>query len=88
MAFVKIEDKYGEAEIVVFPNLYEKVGAKLIRDAVVRVEGKISGKDRDGNVGSDAKIIADDIQFITDQELRDYESTGKKITQPKISNKI
>jgi len=88
MAFVRIEDKYGEAEIIVFPNLYEKVGAKLIRDAVVRVEGKISGKDRDGNVGSDAKIIADDIQFITDQELRDYESTGKKMTQPKISKKI
>jgi DNA polymerase-3 subunit alpha len=88
MAFVRIEDKFGEAEIIVFPNLYEKVGTKLIRDAVVRVEGKISGKDRDGNVGSDAKIIADDIQFITDQELRDYQSTGNKMAQPKASNKI
>jgi DNA polymerase-3 subunit alpha len=88
MAFVRIEDKFGEAEIIVFPNLYEKLGTKLIRDAVVRVEGKISGKDRDGNIGSDAKIIADDIQFITDQELRDYESTGKKMAQPKISKKV
>jgi len=28
MAFVGIEDKFGEGEIIVFPNLYEKVGAK------------------------------------------------------------
>jgi DNA polymerase-3 subunit alpha len=88
MAFVGIEDKNGEAEIIIFPNLYEKIGTKLIRDAVVRVEGKISGRDRDGNVGSDAKIIADSVQFITDQELRDYESTGKKMTKPNVSDKV
>jgi DNA polymerase-3 subunit alpha len=88
MAFVGVEDKYGEAEIIVFPNLYEKIGTKIIRDAVIRVEGKVSGKDRDGNIGSDAKIIADDIQFITDQELRDYESTGKKMTEPKVTKKV
>ncbi|HUC96323.1 MAG TPA: hypothetical protein VMR16_01525, partial [Candidatus Saccharimonadales bacterium] len=40
------------------------------------------------NVGTDAKIIADDIQFITDQELRNYESTGKKMSKPVISNKV
>jgi DNA polymerase-3 subunit alpha len=85
MAFVGIEDKYGETEVIVFPNLYEKVGQKLIRDIVVRVEGKVSGKDRDGNIGSDVKIIANDIQFVTDQELSDYESTGKKMAEPKAS---
>ena len=40
MAFVGIEDKFGEGEIIVFPNLYEKVGAKLVQDAVIRVSGK------------------------------------------------
>lgn len=88
MAFVGIEDKFGESEIIVFPNLYEKVGSKLALDAVIRVEGKVSGKDRDGNIGSDVKIIADDIQFITDQELREYESTGKKMTTPKTTKKV
>jgi DNA polymerase III subunit alpha len=39
MAFVGIEDKFGEGEIIVFPNLYEKVGAKLVQDAVIRVSG-------------------------------------------------
>ncbi len=84
MAFVGIEDKNGEAEVVVFPNLYEKIGQKLIRDAVVRVEGKINGKDRDGNIGSDAKIIADDIQFVSDQELKDYKPNGIKMSKPKV----
>jgi DNA polymerase-3 subunit alpha len=88
MAFVGIEDKYGEAETIIFPNLYEKIGPKLIRDAVVRVEGKVSGRDREGNIGSDVKIIAEDVQFITDQELHDYESTGKKMTEPKSGKKV
>ena len=83
MAFVKIEDKTGEAEIIVFPNLYEQIGSKLVQDAVVKATGKASAKDRDGNLGTEAKLIADDIQFLTDKELNEYESTGKKMTGPK-----
>jgi DNA polymerase-3 subunit alpha len=85
MAFVKIEDKTGEAEIVVFPNLYEKIGAKLTQDLVVRVAGRVNCRDRDGNINGDSKIIADDIQFVTEQELRDYVPTGQKMQRPKSS---
>jgi DNA polymerase III subunit alpha len=88
MAFVGIEDKSGEAEVIVFPNLYEQVGAKLVQDAVVRVTGKISARDREGNLGSEAKMIADEVMIVTDQELRDYESTGRKMETPKMSNKV
>ncbi|NTW62055.1 DNA polymerase III subunit alpha, partial [Candidatus Saccharibacteria bacterium] len=87
MAFVGIEDKTGEAEIIVFPNLYEKVSKELVQDAVVRVTGKINAHDRDGNLSSEAKIIADDMQFVSDQELREYESTGRKMSKPKPSSK-
>jgi len=83
MAFVKIEDKTGETEIIVFPNLYEQIGAKLVQDAVVKATGKASARDRDGNIGTEAKLIADDIQFLTDKELNGYESTGKKMERPK-----
>ena len=83
MAFVGIEDKTGESEIIVFPNLYEQIGAKLIQDAVIKATGKISAKDRDGNIGTDAKMIADEFQFVTDQELDSYESTGRKMEKPK-----
>jgi DNA polymerase-3 subunit alpha len=86
MAFVKIEDKTGEGEIIVFPNLFEQIGAKLVQDAVVRATGKISARDREGNLGTEAKLIADEIQFITDQELREYEVTGRKMEGPKASS--
>jgi DNA polymerase-3 subunit alpha len=88
MAFVGIEDKTGEAEVIVFPSLYEQIGAKLVQDAVIRATGKISARDRDGNLGDDAKMIADDIQFVTEQELHDYESTGTKMNKPKASAKV
>lgn len=88
MAFVGLEDKSGESEVIVFPNLYEQVGAKLVQDAVIRATGKISARDRDGNLGSEAKMIADEIMLVTDQELRDYESTGRKMEAPKMSTKV
>lgn len=88
MAFVAIEDKTNEAEVIVFPNLYEQVGAKLVQDAVIRVSGKASARDRDGNLGNEAKMIADEISVVTDQELRDYESTGRKMESPKMSSKV
>lgn len=88
MAFVGIEDKFGEGEIIVFPNLYEKVGAKLVRDAVIRVSGKNSARDRDGNLGNESKLIADDIIAITDNDINGYESTGRKMDAPKISSAV
>lgn len=88
MAFVGIEDKFGEGEIIVFPNLYEKVGAKLVQDAVIRVSGKNSARDRDGNLGNESKLIADDIILITDNDINGYESTGRKMDAPKISSAV
>ncbi len=83
MAFVKLEDKTGEAEVIVFPNLFEQVGARLIQDEVIRVSGKVSARDRDGNLTTDVKIIADEIQPVDDEELRNYESNGRKMIKPK-----
>ena len=85
MAFVGIEDKFGEGEVIVFPNLYEKVGANLQQDTVIRVSGKNSARDRDGNLGGESKLIADDIIMITDDDVDNYESTGRKMDAPKIS---
>lgn len=83
MAFVKLEDKTGEAEVIVFPNLYEQVGGKLVQDAVIKATGKVSARDRDGNITSEVKLIADEIEVIDDDELRNYESNGKKMAKPK-----
>jgi DNA polymerase-3 subunit alpha len=68
MAFVKLEDKSSELEIIVFPAIYEQVGGKLLQDNIVKVTGRINAKDQNGNT-SDAKIIADTLEPITDEEL-------------------
>ncbi len=82
MAFVGIEDKTGEAEVIVFPKLYEQLGADFKQDAVLKVTGNVSARDRDGNVGDDAKLIADEISIVTDKELHEYESHGRKMVAP------
>ena len=82
MAFVKIEDKVSEIEVIVFPKTYESVGAKLVQDAVVKVTGKVNASDRDGNKTDEAKINAEEIDIITDEELENYESTGAKLKAP------
>lgn len=86
MAFVKIEDKVHEAEIVVFPNLFEQVGAKLQQDTIIRVDGRVNARDRDGNLRDEASVIAQDIIEITDDELKNYESTGRTMSGPKASS--
>ncbi|MDB5161540.1 MAG: dnaE [Candidatus Saccharibacteria bacterium] len=83
MAFVKLEDKTGESELIVFPNLYEQLGAKLLQDTVIRATGKVTARDREGNVTSDTKMIADEIHIVEDSELRGYESNGAKMARPK-----
>lgn len=83
MAFVAIEDKTGESEIIVFPDLFSQVGAKLAQDVVLRANGKINARDRDGNMTSEIKLIADDIMIVSDKELREYESTGRGMAAPK-----
>jgi DNA polymerase III subunit alpha len=88
MAFLKLEDKTGEGEVIVFPNLYEQTGAKLIQDTVIRASGKVSARDRDGNLGDEAKMIADEIVVVTDEELRTYEATGRKMETPRMSSQV
>jgi DNA polymerase-3 subunit alpha len=82
MAFVKLEDKTGETEIIVFPNLYEQLGSQLIQDAVIRAKGKVTARDKDGNMNGDIKMIADEINIVDDDELRNYESNGRKMAMP------
>lgn len=83
MAFVGIEDKTGESELIIFPDLYSQVGAKLVQDTVLRSSGKINARDRDGNMTSDVKLIADEIMIVSDKELAEYESTGRAMKAPK-----
>ncbi|MBQ9020225.1 DNA polymerase III subunit alpha [Candidatus Saccharibacteria bacterium] len=79
MAFVKIENKSEDQEIVVFPNTYEEVGAKLVQDNVIKCTGRISATDKDGRPTPDIKVLAESIEVVTDEVLENYQSTGEKL---------
>ena len=83
MAFVGIEDKTSEMELIVFPRLYEQLGESLQQDAVLKVSGTVNARDRDGNMTDEAKIIADEVNIVTDKELNEYQSHGRKMAAPK-----
>lgn len=83
MAFVAMEDKTGDTEIIVFPSVYQQIGEHLRQDVAIRIEGTVNCRDRDGNLTSDVKIIADLITIITDEELREYKATGQKALKPR-----
>lgn len=82
MAFVKIENKTGETELVVFPSLFAECGARLEMDNVIRARGKVNARDRNGNVVSEVKILAENIEVISDEMLQNYHSTGEKLAAP------
>lgn len=83
MAFVKLENKIAEQEVIIFPNLYEEVGGKLEQDNVIKVTGRVNAKNKDGNVSSEVKIIADSVEIIPDTILEEYQPTGQKLPLPK-----
>lgn len=87
MAFVKIENKTNEQEIIVFASVFEQYGGKLIQDNVVKVTGRINAKDKNGNISPEIKIIADSVEIISDETLENYQPTGTKLPELKATPK-
>ncbi len=80
MAFVKLEDKFGELEIVLFPKTYQETGSVWERDKVVVIRGKVTSKDKEGNP-SEVKVMVDLAREITEEHLSEYEPTGKSLAE-------
>lgn len=75
MAFMTIEDKTGQIEVVIFPKTYEKIPQTINSSDVVLIKGRVSGKDKDGNIMPDPSIVADSLQIIDDETLKAYQPT-------------
>ena len=82
MAFVKMENKTSETEFIVFPSVFAEYGGKLEVDNVVRVKGKVNATDRDGNITSDVKLLAEVVELVSDDVLESYQPTGTKLAAP------
>ena len=78
MAFIKIEDAKGEVEAILFPGSYQKTLGLWERDKVVLIRGKVSAKDREGNIGEEIKILVDDAREITPEQAAMYQGSGRK----------
>lgn len=83
MAFVKIEDKTAECELIVFPGVYEKLNSVWQQDQVVIAKGKVNYKDRDGNMGQELKVLVDQANQVKEEDAKAYQAKGKKPKLPK-----
>lgn len=63
MAFVTIEDLYGQAEIIVFENAYMKSQDNLMEENIVLVTGRISLKEEE-----EPKIVAMSIDSLAEKK--------------------
>ncbi|MBQ3294023.1 DNA polymerase III subunit alpha, partial [Candidatus Saccharibacteria bacterium] len=83
MAFVKIENKTSEQEIIVFPSVFEEYGGKLVQDNVVKITGRVNAKDKNGNPTPEVKVLMDSCEVISDEVLANYQETGTRLAPPK-----
>jgi len=83
MAFVKLEDRFGEIEAILFPSSYQQTVGLWERDRVVLIRGKVNARDKEGNNSGEVKITVDDAREITSEQATAYEATGKKPKTPK-----
>ena len=65
MAFVTIEDLYGQAEVIVFENAYIKAGNNLVEENIVLVDGRLSIREDD-----ETKIVANEIKEFGEQKQK------------------
>lgn len=78
MAFAKVEDQFGEIELIVFPKVYEDTSGLWERDRVILAKGKLSGKDRDGNPGGELKVLVDEAREITVENVANHKPGRKR----------
>jgi DNA polymerase-3 subunit alpha len=84
MAFVKLEDRSGEIELVIFPNLYKDSASIWQRDTVVEVVGRVSARDKNGTLSQDIKFLPDSAKIIELATAQGFTPSGKK---PEIKHK-
>jgi DNA polymerase-3 subunit alpha len=88
MAFIKLEDQFGEVEVILFPSSYQQTLGLWERDRVVMIRGKVNAKDREGNRSNDVKVMVDDAREITVAQATAYQETGRKKKVPKATKKV
>jgi DNA polymerase-3 subunit alpha len=60
MAFLTLEDRYAEIEVIVFPKQLEAFGSVLLTDTAVRIKGTLADREDEG-----VKILLSEAQLLS-----------------------
>jgi DNA polymerase-3 subunit alpha len=80
MAFVQMEDLSGQAEGVVFPKSYERIGSLIQADARLIVWGKVDRKDEQ------IQMIIEDAELIESVPMVVVELTPERVTKDELTH--
>ena len=78
MAFVTVEDLYGQAEIITFENCYLQAQDKLMEENIVLITGKLSIREEEP-----PSIIAMDIENLTEKKEKKLELDIRELDEDK-----
>ena len=84
MAFITLDDKFGEIEIIVFAKLYKQFSSEIFEDNAVVIEGRASAED-----GEDARILLESLKSLkTNSEYKEIQKTPTQKQQKRIYIKV
>ncbi|HSW85685.1 MAG TPA: DNA polymerase III subunit alpha [Candidatus Saccharimonadales bacterium] len=72
MAFIKVEDRYDEIEVVLFPKKMDQTPGLWVRDKVVLIKGTLSNRGRGNSRDSEVKLLVDTAREITPEQAKSY----------------
>ncbi len=82
MAFIKLEDRFGEIEIILFPKSYQQTTGLWERDKIVLVKGKVNARDKNGNSTGEVKVLVDDAREITPEQAKNFQPGSLQSQSP------
>ena len=72
MAFVTLDDRTGRLEVAVFSDTYNENRDRIVKDAMLLIEGQVSSDDYNGGI----KMRADKVASLTDARLSAMTTIG------------
>ena len=85
MAIITMESKSGSIEFPVFPKLFKENADNLYVDAFLKVTGVVDDRNMEGQHTEDVKFLPKEIMVISDEGLKNYQSTGEKLPDPEFT---
>ena len=83
MAFITLEDLYGDIEVIVFPLVYSKYASLLDEDRTVAIKGRISLREDE-----EPKIICNEVQDLTNNVKSKLYIKIESDKDPKIQDEV